>query len=45
MKLFNVDSVCCIPVVDEYDVPMGIVTRSNLIQYIQSAFAAELGSE
>ena len=45
MKLFNVDSVCCIPVVDAHNVPVGIVTRSNLIQYIQSAFAAELGSE
>ncbi len=45
MKLFNVYSVCCIPVVDENDVPVGIVTRGNLIQYIQIAFAAELGSE
>ena len=45
MKLFNVYSVCCIPVVDEDDVPVGIVTRGNLIKYIQSAFSAELGSE
>jgi acetoin utilization protein AcuB len=45
MKLFNVYSVCCIPVVDENDVPVGIVTRSNLIKFIQNAFSAELGSE
>jgi acetoin utilization protein AcuB len=45
MKLFNVYSVCCIPVVDEHDVPVGIVTRSSLTQYIQSAFEAELDSE
>ena len=45
MKLFNVYSVCCIPVVDENDVPVGIVTRSNLIKFIQNAFSEELGSE
>ncbi len=45
IKLFNIYSVCCIPVVDENNVPVGILTRGNLIQYIQSAFAAELGSE
>ena len=44
-KLFNIDSVCCIPVVDDDNKPVGIVTRGNLISFIQGAFAAELGSE
>jgi acetoin utilization protein AcuB len=45
MKLFNVYAVCCIPVVDENDVPVGIVTRSNLIKFIQHTFSKELDSE
>jgi acetoin utilization protein AcuB len=45
IKLFNVYSVCCIPVVDENDVPIGIVTRGSLIKFIQNAFSLELGSE
>ena len=41
IKLFNVYSVCCIPVVDEFNAPVGIVTKTNLIRYIQSTFLAE----